>query len=134
MSLPVILRPAADSDIQKIHDDLEQVRAGLGNRFVARVKEVLARIEFMPEMYGVVWQDVRAARLRRFRHVVYYVVFADRVEVLAVLHGAQDAPAWQTRSCAGQPIGSVCQSSAAASGQSANDGPDGIGAFSEPGP
>lgn len=98
MSLPVILRPAADSDIQKIHDDLEQVRAGLGNRFVARVKEVLARIEFMPEMYGVVWQDVRAARLRRFRHVVYYVVFADRVEVLAVLHGAQDAPAWQTRS------------------------------------
>jgi hypothetical protein len=25
----------------------------------------------MPEMYGVVWQDVRAARLRKFRHVIY---------------------------------------------------------------
>lgn len=59
--------------------------------------EVLGRIEAMPEMYGVVWQDVRAARLRKFRHVVYYVAFADRVEVLAVLHGSRDASAWKSR-------------------------------------
>jgi plasmid stabilization system protein ParE len=44
-----------------------------------------------------VWQDVRAARLRKFRHVVYYVAFADRVEVLAVLHGSRDPSAWQSR-------------------------------------
>jgi toxin ParE1/3/4 len=97
MSLPVILRPAADVDIQAIHDELEQSRAGMGDRFVARVREVLARIEAMPELYGVVWQDVRAARLRKFRHLVYYVVFIDRVEVLAVMHGAQNASAWQSR-------------------------------------
>jgi toxin ParE1/3/4 len=71
MTLPVILRPAADADIQAIHDDLEQCRAGLGDRFVARVREVLERLESMPEMYGLVWQDVRAARLRKFRHLVY---------------------------------------------------------------
>lgn len=97
MSLPVILRPAADADIEATHDELERVRAGLGSRFVARVREALARIEAMPEMYGLVWQDVRAVRLRKFRHVVYYVAFPDRVEVLAVLHGSQDAPAWQSR-------------------------------------
>ncbi len=97
MSLPVILRPAADADIQGTHDQLEQSQAGLGNRFVASVREVLERIEVMPEMYGLVWQDVRAARLKRFRYVVYYVVFPDRVEVLAVLHGSRDAFAWQTR-------------------------------------
>lgn len=97
MSLPVILRPAADADIQATHDELERAQAGLGDRFVARVRDVLERIEAMPEMYGVVWQDVRAARLRKFRHVVYYVVFADRVEVLAVLHGSRDAAAWQAR-------------------------------------
>ncbi len=43
-------------------------------------KVVLERIETTPEMYAPVWQDVRAARLRKFRHVVYYVVFSDRVE------------------------------------------------------
>lgn len=97
MSRPVILRPAADADIQTTHDELEQVRAGLGDRFVAQVREVLERIDAMPEMYGLIWQDVRAARLRKFRHVAYYVVFPDRVEVLAVLHGARDAAAWQSR-------------------------------------
>jgi plasmid stabilization system protein ParE len=97
MSLPVILGPAADADIQAIHDQLEQAQAGLGDCFVARVREVLERIESMPEMYSLVWQDVRAARLRKFRHLVYYVAFADRVEVLAVLHGSRDASAWQSR-------------------------------------
>lgn len=51
----------------------------------------------MPELHAVVWHDVRAVRLKKFRHVVYYVVFTDRVEVLAVLHGARDVYSWQTR-------------------------------------
>lgn len=97
MSLPVILRPAADADIQATHDELEQVQAGLGNQFVVRVRQVLERLESMPEMYGRVWQDVRAARLKKFRHLIYYVVFPDRVEVLAVMHGARDAATWQSR-------------------------------------
>jgi plasmid stabilization system protein ParE len=97
MTLPVILRPAADADIQKIHDELNLLKPGLGVRFVTRVRETLDRIESMPELYGVLWQDVRAARLKKFRHLVYYVLFTDRVEVLAVIHGAQDASAWQSR-------------------------------------
>jgi len=97
MSLPVILRPAANVDIQVIHDELEVLQAGLGDRFIAQLRDVLERIESMPEMYGLVYQDVRAARLRKFRHLVYYVVFADRVEVLAVIHGSRDTSAWQTR-------------------------------------
>jgi hypothetical protein len=36
MSLPVILPPRADADIQATHDELERVQAGLGSRFVAR--------------------------------------------------------------------------------------------------
>jgi toxin ParE1/3/4 len=97
MSLPVILRPAAEADVQATHDELERSQAGLGARFVAHVRAVLERIEAMPEMYGLVWQDVRAARLKKFRHLVYYVVFADHVEVLAVMHGSRDATAWQSR-------------------------------------
>jgi hypothetical protein len=42
-------------------------------------------------------QDVRAVRLRRFPFVVYYVVLADRAEVLAVMHGSRDESAWQSR-------------------------------------
>lgn len=51
----------------------------------------------MPEVYGVVWQDVRAVRLRKFRYVVYYTIFTDRVDVSAVLHGARDEDVWKSR-------------------------------------
>ena len=71
MSLQVILRPEAHVDIQVVYDDLERSQAGLGRKFAAQVPDVLDRVEAMPELYGVVWQDVRAVRLRRFRYVVY---------------------------------------------------------------
>ena len=97
MSLPVFLRPQADIDVRRIFEDLKLVREGLGSKFMARLREMLERIESFPELYGVVWKDVRAARLKKFRYVVYYIVLSDRVEVLAVLHGARDESAWKSR-------------------------------------
>jgi toxin ParE1/3/4 len=97
VSLPVILRHEAEVDVQEARDQLEAVRVGLGTQVLARVREVLARIEKMPELHGKIWQDVRAARLKQFRYIVYFIVLADRVEVLAVLHGARDPSSWQSR-------------------------------------
>jgi len=97
VSLPVFLRHEAEVDVQEARDQLEALRDGLGTQVLARVREVLARIEKMPELYGKVWQDVRAARLKQFRYIVYFIVLADRVEVLAVLHGARDPSSWQSR-------------------------------------
>ena len=97
MSLPVILRHEAEADVQEARDQLEAVRVGLGTQVLARIREVLARIEKMPELHGKVWQDVRAARLKQFRYIVYFIVLADRVEVLAVLHGARDPSSWRSR-------------------------------------
>ena len=97
MSLPVILRPEAEVDLQEARGQLEAVRVGLGSQFLARVGEVLARIEKIPELHGKVWEDVRAVRLKQFRYIVYFIVLADCVEVLAVLHGARDPSSWQSR-------------------------------------
>ena len=64
MSLPVLIRPDADRDIREATDLF-------GSGFLSQVQEVLERIEWMLEMYGRVWQEVRGARLRRFRYVVF---------------------------------------------------------------
>jgi plasmid stabilization system protein ParE len=93
----VIIRPDAEDDIRSIRSALDQAQSGLGSRFARRLRETLERIEAMPELYGTVHKDVRAARVRKFRYVVFYTVFATRVEVLAVLHGSQDASAWLSR-------------------------------------
>jgi len=97
VSLPLILRSEAEADVAAACDQLDVVRAGLGRMFVVRLRDVLERLEAIPELHGFAWQDVRAVRLKQFQHVVYYVVFADRIEVLAILHGARDASSWQSR-------------------------------------
>ena len=97
MSLPVVLRPEASQDAQEARDHYKALRVGLGQTFLDRLDEVLTRISAMPKLYGVVWRNVRAARLRQFTYVVYFRVHDDRVEVLAVMHGSRDASAWQAR-------------------------------------
>lgn len=94
MSLSVVLRPMTNTDIQQIHAELESQVSGLGDKFLDRLQETLDRIEALPEMYAEAWMTVRAARLRRFRHIVYYVILADRVEVIAVMHGSRDFSTW----------------------------------------
>jgi toxin ParE1/3/4 len=97
MSLPVVLRPEAARDAREARNHLDSEQPGLGEDFLGRLNESLARIGGMPELYGVVGRNVRAARLRRFTYIVYYRVHADRIEVLAVLHGRRDSSAWQSR-------------------------------------
>jgi toxin ParE1/3/4 len=97
MSLPVVLRPEASQDAEENRDYLEAQRTGLGQAFLDRLKEALGQISAIPQLYGIVWRNVRAAKLRQFTYVVYYRVHDDRVEVLAVMHGHRDASAWQGR-------------------------------------
>lgn len=97
MSLPVVLRPEAIQDAEETRAYLEARQVGLGQAFLDRLNESLARIGAMPQLYDVVWRNVRAARLRRFTHVVYYRVHDDRVEALAILRASRDASSWQAR-------------------------------------
>jgi toxin ParE1/3/4 len=97
MSLPVVLRPEATKDTAEAIVYFDALRPGLGQAFLIQVQDVLLRISGIPEIHGIVWRHVRAARLRRFTYVVYYRVHEDRLEVLAVVQGNRDAAVWQSR-------------------------------------
>ncbi len=97
MSLPVTLLPDAEADVRETTSSHDHKQAGLGGRFVKRLREALGLIEAMPAAYGKVWRRVRAARLKKFPHVVFYIAYADRVEVIAVVHGSRDAVVWRGR-------------------------------------
>jgi len=97
MSLPVVMRAEATQDAEDARDFYETKRVGLGQRFLDRLNDKVAQIGFMPKLFGVAWKDVRAVRIKTFPYVLYYRVFTDRVEVLAVMHGSRDRTEWQRR-------------------------------------
>ena len=67
----MIIRPEAEADLVNVRDWYERQREGLGAAFLLCVEEVLDRIDRTPEIYAMVYQDVRRAFTRRFPYAVY---------------------------------------------------------------
>ncbi|MGD9636361.1 MAG: type II toxin-antitoxin system RelE/ParE family toxin [Pirellulales bacterium] len=97
MTLPVVYRPEAESDVLEARDYYERQRANLGDRFADALDEVVAHVAAQPELFAVVFRTVRRTKLRRFPYVVYYRILTDRVEIIAVLHGHRHPRTWRRR-------------------------------------
>lgn len=97
MSLPLVFHPDVRGEIDDAYRWYERRRAGLGDDFLVALEEVFRRIEQMPTLHQIVWQDVRRALPRRFPYSVFYRVHPDRVEVIAVQHSRRDPSQWQAR-------------------------------------
>jgi len=93
----MILRPAAKAGLASILEEKGSKDRRLEVKFLARVTDVLERIEQMPESYAPIWEDVRGAPNRRFQHVVFCFLQPERIEVLGIFHGARDPSSWMTR-------------------------------------
>ncbi|WP_254507711.1 type II toxin-antitoxin system RelE/ParE family toxin [Anatilimnocola floriformis] len=97
MSLPVIFRPAASSDISDIVAHYDSVTAGLGQRFFELVKGRLLLVANHPKLFATIYRHVRAMRVPKFPFIVYYRAHSNRIEVFAVVHGSRDESAWKSR-------------------------------------
>ncbi len=96
MSLPVILGPAAQRELDDATDWYER-NGGLGFEFVARVQDAIDRIGQMPESHATIHKSIRRARVPRFPYFLFYRIKADEVEVIAILHGHRDPTIWESR-------------------------------------
>ena len=97
MSLPIVLRAAAQDEADEAARWYEGQRAGLGADFVAELQRVLDVISAQPGRYPVAAGDTREAPLSRFPYCVYYRVGRSRVAVTAVFHTSRDPSIWQSR-------------------------------------
>ena len=93
----LIVRPLAEADIQAAFDWYEDQAAGLGHEFFRAVDACYATIERSPELYPVVYRQVRRALLRRFPYAVYYVLAPEAIRVIACVHGRQHPRRWRSR-------------------------------------
>ncbi len=97
MSLPLVFHPDVQPEVDDAYRWYEQQRSGLGDDFLAAVEEVFDRLRRIPEVHQKVFQDVRRAMPKRFPYGVYYRIYSDRVEVIAVYHSSRDPRGWQSR-------------------------------------
>ncbi len=97
MNLPVILNPTADREFEAAAEWYEKQQAGLGTRFVTQVQDALDRIGQEPELHAIVFKNLRRSRVSKSPYNIYYRALADRVEVLAIVHGRRAPSVWQSR-------------------------------------
>jgi toxin ParE1/3/4 len=97
LTVPVLLRRAAELDLVTIEDWYEGQREGLGSEFREAVDAALARIGDHPLAYPERYRGLRRVVLRRFPYVLWYRPFQNFVVVLACVHGGRDPRAIRAR-------------------------------------
>lgn len=95
--LRINVRPAALDELERAWIWYEEQRLGLGDEFRACVDAALAAAARDPLAYPRVEGELRRVLVRRFPYAVLYLVEPDRIEVIAVFHGARDPREWRRR-------------------------------------
>ena len=93
----VSFRPQARAEVREARGWYEGQVPGLGRVFIAELDATLAFLRLHPRMYAAVSDDgnVRRALLHRFPYsLVYEVMAADEILVLACRHVRQDEINW----------------------------------------
>jgi plasmid stabilization system protein ParE len=97
MTLPVVFRRRARSDLAAAFDWYEEQRSNLGEEFLSAVQSTSESIGVYPEMFASVRGEVRRAIISKFPFAMFYFVEPKRVVVLRVLHTARDPNLWPRR-------------------------------------
>lgn len=97
MSLPVRLGSGAQHDVADTAAWYEAQRPGLGERFMEALDGLFNRMAENPRQFPIIESAVRRALLRRFPYAIYFLVTANHIAVVAVLHVRRYPQEWQRR-------------------------------------
>jgi plasmid stabilization system protein ParE len=90
------VKPAED-ELAEALDHYNEITAGLGDRFLAEVREAVRLIEEFPRNSPVIDRDVRRKVIFEFPYALLYIVGAEEVVILAVAHQRRRPLYWRRR-------------------------------------
>lgn len=70
---------------------------GLGQDFAKAITDKLHQIRQRPRSYPLVHRDMRRALVPRFHYAIFFVLEAEDIVVLAVMHQARNPASWRGR-------------------------------------
>jgi plasmid stabilization system protein ParE len=97
MTYTLLVKSDAEQDVADAADYYDQRQTGLGDQFLAAVRDTLATLKSNPFVSAKVYREVRQTSVPRFPFVVSYFIAGDRIVVIAVLHGRRDPRGWKSR-------------------------------------
>ena len=97
MSLSVVTRPPAATEIETAYRWYENERGGLGSEFLEAVDKTINAIAENPERFPVIRKDIRRALLQRFPYGIFYRVISGHILVIVCFHGKRNPRVWRSR-------------------------------------
>lgn len=97
MTPRLFVRKAARADVSEAFRWYEERSVGLGHEFLRSMRVALRAVEQAPLQFPIAIDDIRRVRLRRFPYMIYFVVLAKHISVIAVTHGRRNSQHWQSR-------------------------------------
>jgi toxin ParE1/3/4 len=96
---PTILAPAAQAELDGAVAWYEGRVDGLGLKFLLLVDDALQAIAESPSAFPRWERDNRFRKfvMQRFPYVVFYREMVDRIDVIAIAHGARGPGYWRKR-------------------------------------
>ena len=97
MTRAVAFHPSAQLEADDAYRWYDGQRSGLGEEFLAALREAVDRIQANTMRYAQVHGEVRRALTRRFPYGDFFRADPDRIVVLAVFHCSRDPQHWRGR-------------------------------------
>ncbi len=92
----LVVRLAAEQDVQDAYDWYELQRSGLGDEFLAALTTTHGHILTYPYSHAVLYRDIRRVLLpHRFPYGLFYRIDGDAIIVVACMHARRDPRSWQ---------------------------------------
>ncbi len=89
MGVELEIKEEAYSDIAQGYQWYEEKQEGLGEKFKSEIKSYFDRICKMPEMYPKKHGEQRAAVVKKYPYVIFYIAEPKKVTVFSVFNTSQ---------------------------------------------
>jgi toxin ParE1/3/4 len=93
----VTASPAAESEIAEAIDWYESKSAGLGGSLLEEIQRLRTRLATNPFQFPLIHRESRRASLRRFPHILIFLVEDREVRLLAFFHTRRNPERWRSR-------------------------------------
>jgi len=97
MAYRLTIHPLAKNDLVEISTWYENIKKGLGKRFLKSVKKEIAIIKIEPLLYQIRYDKTRIAVTEYFPYLIHFEVNKNEIIIKAIIHPSRNSKVWKNQ-------------------------------------